>query len=318
MGGAATLPIAWPRMAQAQQRPVPVIGYFDVGTEDFDRPLVAAFRRGLGEQGYVEGRNVEILYRYAQARGDRYPALADELVRDRVSVIYVAGGPQLVLAAKSATATIPIVFVNGVDPVRTGLVASVNRPGGNVTGVTFLSQELTAKRLELLHEAVPTVTSIGLLVGPGDPTILETEQAARGLGVRLTIASASIPSEIDVAFATLIQQGIGALLGGRQGLFLFTAPQLAALAARHKLPTIYAFRESVVAGGLMSYGASIADAARIAGIYTGRILKGEKPADLPVQQSTGIDFVINQRTAKALGIDIPLKLQAFATEVIDE
>jgi putative tryptophan/tyrosine transport system substrate-binding protein len=307
---------AWPIVAGAQQPAMPVVGYFNVAKEDSDRPLVAAYRRGFGEQGYVEGRNVEILYRYTEARRDRYPAVAEELVRDRVSVIYVGGGPLLVLAAKAATSTIPIVFVNGVDPVRSGLVASLNRPGGNVTGVTFLSQELTAKRLELLHEVVPAVTSIGFLVSPGDRLITEIEKAARILGVRLVIANASSPSEIDAAFAMLIGQQIGALLVGRQGLFFDQGPQLAASAARHKLPTIYASRESVEAGGLMSYGANLADATRIAGTYTGRILRGENPPDLPVQQSTKTELVINLKTAKALGLTFPETLSATADEVI--
>jgi putative tryptophan/tyrosine transport system substrate-binding protein len=308
---------AWPLVARAQQRSTPAIGYLSVQTEAADRTLLAAYRRGLSEQGYVEGRNIEILYRYSDARADRLQALAEDLVRNRVSVIYANGGPPHVKAAKAASATTPIVFVTGVDPVSAGLVASLSRPGSNITGATFLSQELTPKRLELLHEVVPAVTTIGFMAPKGDPLILETERAARSLGVRVAVANASTPDEIEAAFAGLVGQRIGAFVGGRQGVFFVTAPQLAALAARYKLPAIYAFREAVEAGGLMSYGANIADAVRIAGGYTGRVLKGEKPADLPVQQSTKIEMVINLRTAKTLGVDVPPKVLALADEVIE-
>jgi putative tryptophan/tyrosine transport system substrate-binding protein len=307
---------AWPVTVRAQQRRVPAIGYLSNQVEHSDRSAAAAYRRGLGEQGYVEGQNVEILYRYTDARGDRRRAVAEDLARNRVSVIYAAGGPADVEAAKATNAKIPIVFLTGVDPIQAGMVASLSRPGGNVTGVTFLSQELVPKRLELLHEVAPSAASIGSLTAAGDPSITEVEKAARGLGVRLALANASTSSEIDAALTALVGQGIGAFLGGRQGLFFVTAPQLVALAARHKLPAIYAFRESVMAGGLMSYGADTAAAAHIAGIYTGRILKGERPADLPVQQSTKVELVINLKTAKALGLTIPETLLATADEVI--
>jgi putative ABC transport system substrate-binding protein len=313
LGGA----VAWPLTARAQQPTLPVVGYLSGQTKDADRLSLAAYRRGLGEQGYVEGRNVEILLRYSEARVDRLREFAEELVRNRVSVIYAEGGPPHVQAAKAANAATPVVFLTGVDPVEAGLVASLNHPGANVTGVTFLSKELTAKRLDLLHEVVPGVTSIGFLTAAGDASIGEAEQAAHSLGVRLVTATARTPSEIDATFASLVGEGIGALLAGRQGQFFIAASELAALAARHKLPAVYAFRESVDAGGLMSYFANVVDAARIAGTYTGRILKGEKPGDLPVLQPTKFELVINLKTAKALGLTVPPSLLATADEVIE-
>jgi putative ABC transport system substrate-binding protein len=312
LGGAA----AWPLAAHAQQA-APRIGYLSGQTKDADRLSLAAYRRGLGEQGYVEGRNVEILLRYSEARVDRLRELAEEPVRNRVAVIYAEGGPPHVQAAKAANAATPVVFLTGVDPVEAGLVASLNRPGANVTGVTFLSKELTAKRLALLHEVVPGVTSIGFLTAAGDASIGEAEQAAHSLGVSLVTATARSPSEIDATFASLVGKGIGALLAGRQGQFFIAASELAALAARHKLPAVYAFRESVDAGGLMSYGANVVDAARIAGTYTGRILKGEKPADLPVMEPTQFQLVINLKTARTLGLTVPPSLLAIADEVIE-
>jgi putative ABC transport system substrate-binding protein len=315
LGGAA----AWPLAAHAQQGPVPVIGYLSALTEHADREALAGYRRGLGEQGYVDGRNVEILYRYAGWQLDRFQGLVEELVNNRVSVICAGSAPPSALeAAKAASATTPFVFVSGVDPVQIGLVASLNRPGGNATGVTFLTTELVAKRLELLHEVVPTVTSIGVFALPGATSVIvEAENAARILGVRLVVATPSMPDEIDAAFASFIEQRIGALEVGGAGLFFITAPQLVALAARHKLPAIYAFQQAVETGGLISYGANIADAARIAGNYTGRILMGEKPADLPVRRATAIKLSINLKTAKALSIEFPTGLLLRADEVIE-
>jgi putative ABC transport system substrate-binding protein len=315
VGGAAAWSLAAPGLARAQQRPA--IGYLSVQTQESDQPSLAAYRRGLAEQGFVEGRNVDILFRYSDAQADRLAALAEDLVRNKVTVIFANGGPNQVQAAKAATATTPIVFVTGADPITTGIVASINRPGGMVTGVTFLTQELTAKRLELLHQVVPAATTIGFLAPKGDPDITEAESAARRLGLRLAVANAAVPREIDAAFASLVEQRIDAFLAGRQGVFFVTGPQLAALAARHKLPAVFAFRESAEAGGLMSYGASVRDAVRIAGTYTGRILKGEKPADLPVQAPTRFELVVNLKTAKALGLAVPPTLVTLADDVIE-
>jgi putative ABC transport system substrate-binding protein len=313
LGGTAA---AWPLAARAQQRPT--IGYLSVQTQESDQPSLAAYRRGLAEQGFVEGRNVDILFRYSDAQADRLRALAEDLVRNKVSVISANGGPPHVRAAQAATTSTPIVFVTGADPVATGLVASLNRPGGMVTGVTFLTGELTAKRVELLHQVVPAATTIGFLAPQGDVDIVEAENAARRLGLRLVVANAAVPAEIDAAFATLVEQRVDAVLAGRQGVFFVTGPQLTALTVRHKLPAIFAFRESAEAGGLMSYGASVTDAVRIAGTYTGRILKGEKPADLPVQAPTKFELVINLKTAKALDLVIPPTMLTLADEVIEQ
>jgi putative ABC transport system substrate-binding protein len=311
---------AWPLAARAQPRNVPVIGYLDAGSESARAPFTAAFHRGLGERGYFEGRNVEILYRWAGSRYDQLPALAADLVSRQVAVIHAQSTPAA-LAAKSATATIPVVFSLGSDPVSLGLVASLNRPGGNVTGVTFLAQDLTAKRLALLYEIVPTVTSIGLLANPSGPQteaeVHEAQSAARTLGVKLTILNATTPTEIDAAFAILIGQRIAALLVGVDTLFVEQRDQLARLVARYPVPAIYPFRDFVDAGGLISYGPSWLDAWRVAGTYVGRILNGEKPGDLPVQQSTRIETVLNLKTAKSLGIEIPTPTLLRADEVIE-
>jgi putative tryptophan/tyrosine transport system substrate-binding protein len=316
LGGAA----AWPVAARAQQRSMPVIGYLDAGSEGARVPFTAAFRQGLGEQGYVEGQNVEILYRWAESRYDRLPALAADLVRRRVSVIHAQATPSA-LAAKSATSNIPIVFSLGIDPISLGLVASLNRPGGNVTGVTMLTQEQTTKRVELLHEIVPPATSIGLLVNPAGPQTenetRETEIAARILGMHLTILNANTPSEIEAAFANLVRQRIAALLLGSDTLFVEQRDQVVALAAHFAVPAIYPLRDFVDAGGLMSYGASWHDAWRLAGSYVGRILNGDKPGDLPVQQSTRFEMVLNLKTAKALGIEVPTPTLLRADEVIE-
>jgi len=314
LGGAAATSAFWPLAARAQQRALPVIGYLSSGSPAY---LTIAFRQGLSEQGYVEGRNVEIFFRSGY---NVLPTLAAELVRQRVALIFAetdAGA----LAAKAASATIPIVFAIGGDPVELGLVASLNRPGGNITGMSFQNTELVAKQLQLLHEIVPAVTSIGYLVNPTNATEVETrtkeaENAARILGVGLTILKASAPGEIEAAFAILAGQRIGALLVDGDPLFGTHSDQLAALAARHAMPALSS-REFVEAGGLMSYGTSIADAFRLAGTYAGRILKGEKPADLPVQLSTRFEMVLNLKTAKTLGIEVPTATLLRAKEVIE-
>jgi putative ABC transport system substrate-binding protein len=317
LGSAAS----WPALARAQQSASPVIGFLSV---DHDRNeaehIVPGFLQGLREQGYIEERNVEILYRWAGLAYDRLPALAADLARHRVAVIVATGGTPVALAAKAATATIPIVIAGGGDPVALGLVASLSHPGGNITGVSFLTVQVMAKRLELLHQLVPAATTIGLLVNSASPQAAnetaEAERAARILKVQLVTANASTPDGIEYAFATFAAQRIGALLCGADALFGVQRKQLAALAARHAMPAIYQISDTVRAGGLISYGANLSDALRIAGVYTGRILKGEKPADLPVQQSTKIEMVINLRTAKALGLTIPETLLATADEVI--
>jgi putative tryptophan/tyrosine transport system substrate-binding protein len=313
LGGTAL----WPVGARAQQGALPVVGYLS-GLPDAG---VDPFRRGLGELGYVDGRNVEILYRSADGVYERLPELARDLVNRRVALILASVPVLAVLAAKSATATTPIVFVNGIDPVELGLVASLNRPRGNITGVNFLVTLLTAKRLELLNQLAPAATSIGFLVNPTnlatETQIREAESAARNLGVRLVILHASTPGDIEAAFASLVGRQIGALLGGADALLFSQRRQIAALAVRHAIPAIYEFREFVEAGGLMSYGSSSADAYRLAGTYAGRILKGEKPADLPVQQSTKVELIINLKTAKLLGVSFPLTLLVRADEVIE-
>jgi len=320
IGAAATSAAGWPPAARAQQ-PLPAIGYLSGGTVSSFPQFEAAFRQGLGEQGYVDGRNVEILYRWAELQYDRLPALVADLVRQRVAVIVATVITSAVLAAKAATTTIPIVFAYGGDPVESGLVAALNRPGGNATGASFLNIALTAKRLELLHEVVPAATSIGMLVNPTQRVteleVKEAESAARILGVRLVVANAAAAEEIERAFETLVQQRIGALLLGLDALFFVQRDEFAALAIHHRLPAISAWAESVEAGGLLSYGPSISDAMRIAGNYAGRILKGEKPADLPVQQSTRIETVLNLKAAKALGIEVPTKTLLRADRVIE-
>jgi len=315
LGGAA----AWPLAARAQQPGVALIGLL-AGTQLDDR-MLSAVRQGLKEAGYVEGRNVAIKYRTADGRFNRLPGLAAELVADPVAVI-LALGPPAALAAKAATGTIPIVFVVGADPVQElGLVSTLNRPGGNVTGVTFLVTALGAKRLELLRELVPSAKIVGLLVNPTNPTsefqITDTQNAARALGVELVIQNARSESDIDTAFESLAQERVNAVIIGGDQLFTSRPDQLVALAARHALPAIHYLREFADAGGLISYGASITDAYRLGGGYVGRILKGEKPADLPVQQATKVELIINLKTAKALGLTIPLSLLGRADEVIE-
>jgi putative ABC transport system substrate-binding protein len=312
---------AWPREACAQQAAMPVIGFLGSPSAAEWGPFVSAFQRGLKETGYVEGENVAVEYRWADGQYDRLPTLAADLVRRQVAVIFAAGSAAPAIAAKGVTAAIPIVFAHGVDPVQFGLVASLNRPGGNVTGINFLAAGLGEKALGLMHELIPHVTVGGMFVNPNNPNAQSltrtAQEAARSLGVQVHILNAVTVAEIDTTFASLREQRIGMLASGADPFFLGRREQFVALAARHAVPAIYFAREFVAAGGLMSYGTSISDAYRRGGIYTGKILKGAKPADLPVEQSTRFEFVINLKTAKALGVNIPDKLLALADEVIE-
>jgi putative ABC transport system substrate-binding protein len=310
----------WSVAAHAQQPIMPVIGLIRPGSPEVSAPFVAPFRQGLMEGGYVEGQNVSIAYRWTNDRSEQIPALAADLVRRRVAVI-AAVGVSAALAAKASTTTIPIVFQLGVDPVKTGLVASLNRPGGNVTGVTNVTGGLTAKRLALLHELAPRAATVGILLDPSDLTFAATkselQQAADTLRLQLIFLEASSERDFDAAFASLVQQKAGALLLTDETLFNSRRAELVALSARHAIPTIYTFREFAAAGGLMSYASSLTDANRLSGVYTARILKGEKPGDLPVMQPTKFEFVINLKTAKALGLAFPPSLLAIADEVIE-
>jgi putative ABC transport system substrate-binding protein len=318
LGGAA----AWPLAARAQQATkLPTIGFLNGGSSDAFAPMVAAFRQGLNEAGYVEGQNVAIEFRWAEGRNDRLPALAADLVNRQVAVIAATSMPAA-LAAKAATTTIPIVFEGGADPVEFGLVASLNRPGGNVTGVSNFSGSMAAKIFELLHELIPNSSMIAVLVNPTSPSLAlstakDAEAAGRALGRQIQILNASTADEIDAAFASLTQLGAGALLIGPDVFFNSRRVHLAMLAARYGVPALLNAREFPAAGGLMSYGASITDAYRQTGVYTGKVLKGARPADLPVLQPTKFELVINVRTAKALGLKLPDKLLALADEVIE-
>jgi putative tryptophan/tyrosine transport system substrate-binding protein len=319
LGSAAA---AWPLAVRAQQPSMPVIGY--LGVSSFEKSAgtsLHAFKRGLAESGYVEDRNVTIEYRWADDEYDRLPALAVELVQRGVAVLVAAGSPAA-LPAKAATTVIPIVFMIGSDPVELGLVAGLNRPGGNLTGVAYLNVEVAPKRLELLHELIPTAKSIALLVNPANPVVAdaqakELQAAISTLDLNLMLVKASNPLEMEDAFATLVRERVEALQIGVDPLFGNHVDQLVALAARHKVPTIYPWREFTAAGGLMNYGSSIPDAFRQVGVYTGQILKGAKPAELPVQRPTKLQFVLNLKAAKALGLTIPPTLLARADEVIE-
>jgi putative tryptophan/tyrosine transport system substrate-binding protein len=317
LGGAAA---TWPLAAGAQQPKVPVIGFLASASPVPQARFVAAFQQGLAEAGYVAGKNVAIEYRWAESRYDRLPALAADLVRRQVAVIVASGGPSAP-AAKAATTTIPIVFQIGVDPVEVGLVPSLNRPGGNLTGVTMLGVELGPKRLDLLHQLVPAAAVVGALLNPtrsnAEAESKDLQAAAGKLGLDLHILNAGTERDFDTVFATVAQLRMGGLVVGGDPLFNSQAEQLAALTIRHAVPAIYQLREFAAAGGLVSYGTSATDSYHQVGLYAGRILKGEKPADLPVQQSTKVELVINLRTAKALGITVPLSLLASADEVIE-
>jgi putative ABC transport system substrate-binding protein len=315
LGGAA----AWPAAARAQQ-PAAVVGVLFAGSPEAS--FSSAFSKGLSEMGFVEGGNVMIEYRWAENQTDRLPALAAELVRRDVAVIFAAGGTTAVAAAKASTATIPIVFSIGGDPVKTGLVDSLNRPGGNVTGVSFTNAELTAKRIGLLHELLPGARRFAALVNPDDQhtaaaVTVDAQAAAMAIGWSIEVLTADSNREIAASFASIAQKRVDALLIGPSPLFVSRRAQIATLAARHALPVIHFARAFVEASGLMSYGSSIADANRLGGIYVGRILKGQKPADLPVQQSVKFELVINLQTAQTLGLEVPPSLLARADEVIE-
>jgi len=319
LGGAAA---AWPLAARAQQPALPVIGFLNSSSSSgvYARMLVA-FRQGLNEAGYIEGRNVTIEYRWAEGQSDRLPELAGDLVGRKVTVI-AATTTQAALAAKAATATIPVVFEMAGDPVQLGIIAALNRPSGNVTGVTNLNIEVTPKRLELLHEVIPTATTFALLINPSNPTLAEPttrdiRASARTLGVQLHVVSATTDNEIDDAFASLTNLRAGGLVIGGDQFFSSRIERLASLAVRYAVPAIYLWREFAVAGGLMSYGSQTMDAYRLTGIYVGRVLNGEKPADLPVQQATKVELYINLKTAKTLGITIPLSLSGRADVLIE-
>jgi putative ABC transport system substrate-binding protein len=313
LGGTA----AWPIAARAQQVPVPVIGFMGLETPDLYADRLDAFRQGLKETGFVEGQNVAVEFRWAQGQYDRYPEMAAELVRQQVAVIAATGGEPSPQSAKAATQTIPIVFTGTGDPVRDGLVASLNRPGGNVTGITIFGPAAVTKRVQLMHEFIPqTDTTIAYLMNPNHPSgeieMRAAQTAARSLGKEMTVVRASHEREIDTAFATMVQRQTGALVVASDPFFYSRRGELASLAARDRIPAIYYLPGFIRAGGLMSYGNSLTDVYRLAGVYVGRILKGEKPADLPVQQSTKFELVINLKTARALNLQIPDRLLALA------
>ena len=318
LAGAAA---AWPLAARAQQPAVPVVGILASVSPAPYAGFIAAIKEGLQQTGYIEGRNVTIEYRWAEGHYDRLPQQAIELVDRGVAVIILVGGGPTIAVAKAATATIPIVFVMGDDPVKSGAVTALNRPGGNATGVNLLTVAMEAKRLQLLHELVPNVAVVAIIVNPNNPQAAEQLQdlqaAARTLGVEVEVFKAGSPSDIDTAFASLVGRRAGALLVAADAFFNTRREQFVVLTARHALPAIFHFREFAAAGGLMSYGPSLTDAYRQEGIYAGRILKGEKPAEMPVQQAVKIELVINLQTARALGLTIPLPLLGRADEVIE-
>jgi putative tryptophan/tyrosine transport system substrate-binding protein len=319
LGGAAA---SWPLAARAQQAAMPAVGFLDTRSQDMIGDRLNAWRRGLKETGYVEGENVTIVYRWAEGQYDRLPELAADLVRRQVAIIAAAGGTPATQAAKAATATIPVVFAVSEDPVRLGLVTSIARPGGNLTGINFFNVELAAKRLELLHELVPAAMRVAVLVNPASVTSTENtmrdlEPAARAMGLQIKVFNASTSREIDAAFAALVRERSDILFVAGDGFFNSRRVQLANLTVRHALPAAFSQREIVEAGGLMSYGSDILDVYRQSGVYTGRILKGAKPADLPVVQSSKFELVINHQTARMLGLDVPPTLLARADEVIE-
>ena len=312
---------AWPFSSRAQQKATPVIGLLGADSPEVYVDRLLAFRRGLKETGYVEGQNLAIEYRWAEGRNDQLPLLAADLARRQVSVIVALGSTPAALAAKAATTTIPIVFFVGADPLQLGLVASLSRPGGNVTGVTSLNSELIAKRVELLHEVVPGVTSMALLVNPTSPMLTEpaindAQAATRRLGLKFEVLRASTERDFDTVFKTLARPGTGALVIDTDAFFISRSKQLGALALGYAVPSIFQYRQFVAEGGLMSYGTPI-ETYSLTGVYTGRVLKGERPADLPVQQITKIELIINLKTAKILGLNIPLPLLGRADEVIE-
>jgi putative tryptophan/tyrosine transport system substrate-binding protein len=317
LGGAA----AWPLAARAQQPSVPVVGFLGAPAAQPYARYVAAIRQGLSEAGYVEGQNITIDYRWAEGHYDRLPALAADLVGRHVSVIVTIGGAPATVAARAATSTIPIVFNMTADPLKLGLVASLNRPGGNVTGIAMLGVELEAKRLELLHEVVPTAALIGVLVNPSNPQadiqLQDVQKAARAISQRLLVVNASTEQELETAFKTLALERAGALLVGQDAFFTSQPALFARLTAGHAMPAISAWRAHVEAGSLMSYGSSLLDAYRQTGVYAGRVLKGEPPAALPVVQAVKFELVINMKAAKALRVTVPLHLQQIADEVIE-
>jgi putative ABC transport system substrate-binding protein len=315
------LATAWPLPARAQEAPKPVIGFINAASAESYTRQTAAFLKGLSETGYVEGQNVSIEYRWAEGRADRLPAMAADLVRRQVAVIAATSTPAAV-AAKAATTTVPIVFETGADPIQLGLITNLSRPGGNVTGITQTNVEMAPKRLQLLYELVPTARVMALLVNPNDLTLAEAytkdvQTAARALGVELHILNASTGPDLDAAFAKLAQLQAGGLVVSGGAFLTSQSEKLAALGMRHAVPTVFTNREFVVAGGLLGYGAAITDAYRLVGIYTGRILKGDKPADLPVQQATKVELYINLKTAKALGLTVPNTLIGRADEVFE-
>jgi putative tryptophan/tyrosine transport system substrate-binding protein len=319
LGGAAA---TWPFGASAQQQAMPVIGYIGTGSRESDAFRLPSFHQGLHETGYVEGRNVTIEYRWAEGRNDRLPGLAADLVRRQVAVIAVPASTPGVLAAKAATTTIPIVFYIGLDPVELGLVASLHRPGGNLTGVTGWNVTVGPKRLELLHEVVPTATRLALLVNPTSPNLAdadlrEQQAAAQTLRLSLHVLHASTERDFDTVFASLVQLRVGGLVIGTDSFFNTRKEQLAALSMHHRVPRIHQYREFAAAGGLMSYGTDTSDLSHQVGVYTGRILKGEKPADMPVQQAIKVELIINLKTAKTFGITFPVPLLGRADEVIE-
>ena len=317
LGGTA----AWPLAARAQQPTMPVVGYLNAASPHYLRPL-SAFLRGLDEAGYVDGKNVAIQYRWAESHNDRLPGMAADLVHRQVSVIAATSTPAA-LAARAATSTIPVVFETGADPIRLGLVASLSRPGGNMTGSTSLAVEvIAAKGLELLHELIPAARVIGLLVNPTDPAIAEPQErevlsAAHMQGLEVHVLNAGAERDFEGVFAKLVDLRAAGLVISADNLFSSYSEQLAALTVRHSVPAIYARREFAAAGGLLSYGSDIAESYRLAGIYTGRVLKGEKPAELPVQQSAKVELFLNLKTAKMLGITIPLPLSGRADEIFE-